>query len=381
MSYLDELPRAVADLIRSCTIVEFGTVSSAGVPIDTSMIYFPSEGAQTLDVATGIGYPAKAERVRKNPKVGLLLEGCGPNEPVVSIAGMGAVRDTDLQANTQRYIVETGFQRISRVPWSIGQRAVWYYCKIMVEITPARIMWWDSHAAMDQPPQVWRAPANTAYPPSDPEPPGRVSAPVQWEQPPWQEAYRHATNREALMMLHRLPGVVTPEGIKPSAPPPGHLTLCDDEGFPLPIRAHDIELVEGGLRMRLPKVAPWRRSGKATLTYEGLETFVGEVTDEGEATFLKVERILPFHPIMANPPSMWDPSPDARAGLMSRLRQETERRGVPIPTIDPAEPQPTHGGRLRMRRIERLLREGGQPPFLDPDMEPWDSGKAYYAPL
>ncbi len=380
MSYLDALPPAVADLIRSCTIVEFGTVSSASVPIDTSMIYFPSEDARTLDVATGIGYPAKAERVRKNPKVGLLLEGCGPNEPVVAIAGMGAVRDTDLQANTHRYIVETGFQRISRVPWSIGQKAVWYYCKIMVEITPARIMWWDSHAAMDQPPKVWKAPADTVYPQSDPEPPGRTSAPVQWEQPPWQEAYAHAMKREALMMLHRLPGVVTPEGIKPTAPPPGHLTLRDDEGFPLPIRAHDIELAEGGLRMRLPKGAPWKRSGKATLTYEGLETFVGEVTAEGDLTFLKVERILPFHPIMANPPSMWDPNPEARAGLMSRLRQETERRGVPIPTIDPAEPQPTYGGRLRMRRIERLLREDGQQPFLDADMEPWDSGKAYDAP-
>jgi hypothetical protein len=377
MSYLDELPPAVAELIRSNLIAEFGTVSAAGVPIDTSMIYFPSAGARTLDVATGVGYPAKAERVRKNPKVGLLLEGCGPGEPVISIAGMGAVRDTDLAANTHRYIVETGFQRISKVPWSIGQRAIWYYCKIMVEITPARIYWWDSHAAMDRPPQVWKAPADTVYPRSDPEPPGRISKPVQWEQPPWQEAFAHAMNREALLMAHRLPGVLTPDGIKPTAPPPGHLTLCDAEGFPLPIRAHDIAMADGGIRMRLPRGAPWQPSGKATLTFEGLETFVGDVTSDGDVTFLEVERILPFHPIMADPPSMWEPSAETREGLMARLRHEAERRGVPIPTIDPAEPQPTEGGRLRMRRVERLLREIGEPPFVDADMEPWDSGKAY----
>jgi hypothetical protein len=334
-----ELPPAVFDLIRSSVNSEFGTVSSAGLPIDSPMGYFTSPDVRTIDLCTGLAYPAKAERVRKNPKVGLFLEG-GPDEPVVSIAGMGAVRDSDLQANSERYVAETAFRRAGMAPWELAREAVWYWTRILIEITPARVMWWDNPASMDVAPHRWEAPADMVYPKSDPTWPGSVSAAPKWPEVPWREQAERALARKA----------------------PGYLCLCDDEGFPLSVRASEIELLDDGFRMGIPKGAPWRRSGKGTLTFDGRETFVGDVSADGDATRFAFERALPIHPAMEDPTSLWTPTAETKAALMGRIAHETARRGQPIPTVARDEPPTTAGGELRRQRMERL----GKPRNLEP---------------
>jgi hypothetical protein len=332
MNGIRELPERVFRFIEEGVVCEFATVSQAGVPIDTPTYYFPSEDMATIDLATGLSYPAKAERARRNPKVGLLMEG-GADEPVVAMRGMAAVRDADLQRNAVRYIAETGFDRISHgVDWAGARKAVWYWTRIIVEVMPERILWWDNPAATDSSPHVWNAPAGTVFPQSDPKPPGRTSPPSKWREEIWRDSARAAIGRGAS----------------------AHLTLIDDDGFPMPVRARAVELVEDGLRLVMPPSVPWRGRGRATLTYAGVETFVGEASEDGDAIKLRVERALPVLPGMRDSTQVFRPNDEVYGNLMPRLEEEIRRRGQPIPTIPEDLPAPTRMARLRYARLARM---------------------------
>jgi hypothetical protein len=328
MTYLQQLPAAVTQVIRSQFVAEWASISAAGVPIDTPLCLFPSADLTTLDVGTGLAYPTKAERARRNPKVGLLIEG-GPDQPVVSVAGLAAVRDSNLQANLERYLAEgrvIPFMNPSMVNYdSIMRPAVWYFTRIIVCTTPVHIRWWKSPAAMDEQPGEWRAPANTISPKTDPSPLGDPSEAPQWSQPPWQELADGALARKA----H------------------GHLTLADYEGFPLPIRAREIGLHKDGFSLVMPKGVPWA-SGKATLSFEGREIFVGNATIDGGRTLLRVERALPVLPLTADPSQVLQPKPDLRARLMKRLEYEAKRRGQSVPKMPAQPPEPTQGAQVRV---------------------------------
>jgi hypothetical protein len=335
MALREELPGNVLDLMLSGSVAQYATVSAAGVPIDTPVLYFPSEGLRSLDLATGLSYPAKAERARRNPRVGLLLEG-GAHEPVIAIAGMAAVRDADLQANVERYLAEAAHTLPHDPDWSLARQAVWYWTRILVEIAPARIWWWDTPQAMEQAPHRWSAPAETLLPQSDPAPPGRASSPATWDERPWQDLAERALARQAA----------------------GHLTLLDAAGFPLPVRARGIVRTGAGFALDMPHGVPWPLAGKACLTFGGIETFIGQATANGNGIALRVERTLPVFPMTEDMTQLWQPTEDTRAQLMRRLHEETARRGQPIPTIPLERPMPSDGYRRRMARMKRAAAAG-----------------------
>ena len=330
----ETLPDHVLDLIRSASFAQYTTVSAAGVPIDTPVLIFPSENLQTINLATGLSYPAKAERARRNPRVGLLIEG-GPSEPVISIAGMGAVRDSDLQGNVDRYLVEAAYSLAHDPDWSLARQAVWYWTRIIVEITLASVMWWDSPASMDQPPRRWDALAGTVFPGSDPLPPGKNGEAAKWEQRPWQQLAMQALEREV----------------------PGHLSVIDAEGFPRPLRAQAIAITESGFTCDMPLGIPWKIVGKACLTFGGIETFVGEAcTLASSRIAMQVERSLPIFPMTQDMKQLWEPTDNTREQLMRRLREETQRRGQPIPAIALDRPPPSEGYKRRLARRKALPR-------------------------
>jgi hypothetical protein len=328
---IDALPDRVLALMRSGSVAEYATVSAAGTPIDTPVLYFPSDNLRSFDLATGLSYPAKAERARRNPKVGLLLEG-GPNEPVISIAGMAAVRDCDLQANALRYLSEAAYTLPHKPDWSLARRAVWYWTRIIVEITPARIRWWDNPAEMVHPPHCWDAPRGTIFPKSDPPPPGKTSKAAKWEERRWQDLAATALKRNGS----------------------GHLSVIDAEGFPLPIRARAIAQTETGFTLEVPHGIRWDVSGKACLTFGGIETFLGYATTGNGRVAMIVERSLPVFPMTKDMTQLWEPTPDTREQLMRRLEEETRRRGQPVPTIPVDRPPPSEGYRLRMERMTAM---------------------------
>jgi hypothetical protein len=327
----EALPSHVVDLMKSSSVAEFVTVSAAGVPVDTPVLLFPSEGLQSFDLATGLSYPAKAERARRNPRVGLLIEG-GPNEPVISIAGMAAVKDSDLQANVDRYLSEAAYTLAHDPDWSLARQAAWYWTRIIVEITPARVTWWDRPTAMDHAPHRWEVPAGTVFPQSDAAPRGKTSEAAKWQERPWQELAAQALDRKAF----------------------GHLSVIDAEGFPCPVRASAIALTDTGFALATPSGIPWDMAGKACLTFGGIETFIGEVTVERGNVAMAVERTLPVFPMTQDMTQLWQPTDDTRTRLMRRLREETERRGQPIPTIPDVRPEPSTGYKRRMERKKAL---------------------------
>jgi hypothetical protein len=323
-----DLPERVFKFLESGVVAEFATLSAANLPIDTPTYYFPSDDMKTIDLATGLINPSKAERARRNPKVGMLMEG-GATEPVVALRGHAAVHDTDFDANALRYCAETGFRMLSpNMTWAEARKNVQYWTRIIIEVMPSRILWWDTPAVMDGPPQVWNAPAGAIYPKSDPAPPGEASRGL-WPARPWQDVALDAHAKS------RLP----------------HLTVCDPEGYPMPIRARAFEQVENGFKLTLPHGVPWPYTGQATLSFEGHMIFAGTAVTDGAYTLLKVARALPQNQASQSKSGVLHLGDDMRRIRQEKLETELKRRGKPIPNIPVEEPAPTRMAKLRQARI------------------------------
>lgn len=328
MSSLHDLPEHVFRMIQSGVVAEFATLTAKGSPIDTPTYYFPSDDMATIDLATGVPNPAKAERARRNPKVGILIEG-RPEEPVVVIRARAAVRDSDIQSNAIRYLAETGWQGISHgITWEQARQAITYWSRIIIQNTPERIYWWDNHAALDGPPGFWSADSDTVWLQSDPAPEAPIS-PGNWTARPW-----HDVAVDAIDGGHA-----------------GHLTVVDADGYPVPMRSRNVDLVDGGFRLEMPKGMPWAYVGKGCITFAGYRTFVGEVESDGDAVLLRVERALPQHPSTLDTKQVLQPAETTVAKTRARLEAEMARRGQPLVTIPDEAPERTRIAKIRMARI------------------------------
>lgn len=328
MSSLHELPEHVFKMIESGVVANFATLTAKGVPIDTPTYYFPSDDMATIDLATGVPNPAKAERARRNPKVGILIEG-RPDEPVVVIRARAAVRDHDIQSNAIRYLAETGWQGISHgITWDKARLAITYWSRIIIENAPERIYWWDNRAALSGPPGVWNAAPDTKWPVSDPAPesPG---TPGNWTARPWRQVAEDAI----------------------AAPHPGHLTVVDKDGYPVPMRIDAVELADEGFRLTMPGGVPWAYEGPACITFAGYRTFAGAAEPQGGSVLFRADRAMPQHPSTLDTKQVLQPAETTVAKTRSRLEAEMARRRQPLPVIPDEAPERTRIARIRMARI------------------------------
>ncbi len=322
-------PNEVLPLFERAFTCEFATLTQPGTPITFPLTPYIGEDERTLDVSTGLTYPAKAERARRNPKVGMLFSdavGTGLiKAPVVLVHGLARVRDADLQANTDRYVrlslakLPAGFKG---TPGFMLKRFPWYFARIWMEVTPLHIFWWPD-GYTDKAPQPWKALEGTSAPPSDPAPTGKQ--PRAWKESPtaWREAAAHAVQKLGLPIL----------------------TMVNGEGFPSPIRTKRATLTSEGFQLELPEGMPVEAmgdKGAACLTFHAHaevfswqenKAFVGEVTPHDGNVLFKVERRLADWSLAGSKLSAtWSFLSSGRR-LAPRLRAEAERRGQSVPEV------------------------------------------------
>jgi hypothetical protein len=319
-------PPQLRNFFERAVTCEYASLTRAGAPVTVPTTPYLG-AAGTIDVSTGLTYPAKAERARRNPKVALLFAdavGSGADDaPVVLVQGQAAVRDADLQANTDRYVRESMAKLPASVegqPKALLRRLSFYYARIWIEITPLRIRWWPDRALAGEA-RSWQAGADQRLPKSDPAPPGKQ--PPAWLDPPsgWREVAERA--------LRALPFA--------------DLTAVEDDGFPisLPVTAGAMEGDE--VPLEVGPGAPELPLGPACLTVHGHDeqfttqenhTLMGTLVPGEEKPRLRVERALADWSLAGNRAQRTIGFLLKGRRLAPRLKAEAARRGQPVPAIN-----------------------------------------------
>jgi hypothetical protein len=144
------LPREVRDCFERFITCEYTTIDSRQRPIVWPVTPYYTQGAATIDITTGLGYPKKADDAIRNPHVALLFSdptGSGlENACRVLVQGIAEVDDRDLAANKERYWRESWEKlpgtRDMHPPRLLRGLFGWYYTRIYVKVRPERIFVW-----------------------------------------------------------------------------------------------------------------------------------------------------------------------------------------------------------------------------------------------
>jgi len=144
------LPQEVRDVFERFITTEFVTVDRTGQPIAWPVTPHYEQGAPTVDVTTGVGYPKKARDAHRNPQVGLLFSdptGSGIDSRIrVLVQGIAHVDDADLAANRERYRRE-GPLKLPEMEKQLPPRVLeglfaWYFERLYVCVRPERVFVW-----------------------------------------------------------------------------------------------------------------------------------------------------------------------------------------------------------------------------------------------
>jgi hypothetical protein len=144
------LPQDVREAFRRFITCEYTTVDARQQPITWPVTPYYTDGAATIDITTGLGYPKKADDARRNPSVSLFFSdptGSGLESGVrVLVQGTAEVDDQNLDANRERYWRESWDKlpgiRKAHPPKPVRGLFNWYYTRIYVKVRPERVFVW-----------------------------------------------------------------------------------------------------------------------------------------------------------------------------------------------------------------------------------------------
>jgi hypothetical protein len=321
-------PDELVEVFERSVTAEYASLTRTGRPVTVPTTPYLGASGLTIDVSTGLTYPAKAERARRDPRVCLLFAdpvGSGlADPPVVLVQGLATVRDSDLQENTDRYVARSMAKLPDATkgqPRFVLRRLAWYYARIWIEVTPLHMRWWSGRN-LDEPPRTWHAAEGTAAPLSDPAPSG--NQPGAWISPP--SSWRAAAQEADRLSTH-------------------DLTVVDANGFPLCLPVTSTEVVPDGFVLALGPGAAPVPTGPACLTmhahpanFTGQEnrTVIGTVEHRGgggrEVAF-RAERALADWSLAGNRPRVALGFLTKGRRLRPRLAVEAQRRFQAVPKV------------------------------------------------
>jgi hypothetical protein len=316
-------PSEALSLFERAITTEYASLTARGAPLTYPVTPYIAEDGRTLDVSTGLTYPSKAERARRNPKVALLFsDPVGTHlskPPVVLVQGLAAVRDADLQANTDRYLrrsLEKVPEAYAGMPAFLLRRLPWYFVRIWIQVTPLRILWWPE-GDLECQPQAWEAPKGLYTPASDPAPEGK--SPSSWKKGPedWRPGASYAVEHLGNPVV----------------------TLVDEQGFPSPMRVRQTVQTPTGFKFDLPAGQPANLLGPACLTFHthpeqftGQQNMVFTGQVESGGIFIVDRQIGDWSLAGSKLQATIDFMKNGRK-LSPRLAEEVRRRGQPMPVI------------------------------------------------
>ena len=313
----------IRDQAGAFVTTEYASLDRAGCPVTWPVT--PYLGEHTFDLSTGLTYPLKAERARRNPKVTLSFSeprGSGLEHPATFVVqGLATVRDADLQANAARYLKvsqERLPQTYASIPTAMLRGMAFYWARIWIEVTPVRVLWWPS-GDLDATPQIWMPDAARPVRPSDPAPTGRGAG--SWKTTAavdWKSRTRGALDRLGMPVL----------------------TTVTPDGWPLPLRVREAEQTSTGFRVR-PPAGVDVVGGSAALTFHSHPevfdsqeniTLVGRSHGNPDGTVdFEVKRALNDFIVPTNPIRRAIYMASAGRRLSKRLDAEAARRGQSVP--------------------------------------------------
>jgi hypothetical protein len=144
------LPAEAREAFSRFVTTEYTTVGARQQPITWPVTPYYTDGAPTIDVTTGLGYPKKADDAKRHPSVALLFSdptGCGLERPAqVLVQGTAEVDDVNLAANRERYFNESRAKlprtKEMHPPKPVRAMLNWYYTRIYVKVRPERVFIW-----------------------------------------------------------------------------------------------------------------------------------------------------------------------------------------------------------------------------------------------